>query len=108
MKQNFQLLNFFGKSENDIRAQVWCTHIAKLLMTVIRKLAQTNNAFSVVASLIRIHLLNSLDVIDLLLSAMREFQNNKRAPTSELRLKLVSKNRGWFKKNKNTRLKQFL
>lgn len=41
MKQNFQLYYFYGKNENAIRTQVWCTFIAQLLMTVIQKMAQT-------------------------------------------------------------------
>jgi hypothetical protein len=66
MKQNFQLHYFYGENENAIRTQVWCTLIAQLLMTVIQKMAQTKKAFSVVASLVRIHLISLLDVFELL------------------------------------------
>ena len=73
MKQNFQLHYFYGENENAIRTQVWCTLIAQLLMTVIQKMAQTKKAFSVVASLVRMHLISLLDVFELLRSTKREY-----------------------------------
>ncbi|MBP8959792.1 MAG: IS4 family transposase [Bacteroidales bacterium] len=62
MKQNFQLHYFYGENENAIYTQVWCTLIAQLLLTVIQKIAQAKKAFSVVASLVKIHLISLLDV----------------------------------------------
>lgn len=73
MKQNFQLHYFYGENENAIRTQVWCTLIAQLLLTVIQKMAQTKKAFSVIASLIRIHLISLLDVFELLRSCNRNY-----------------------------------
>lgn len=72
MKQNFQLSYFYGENENAIRTQVWCTLIAQLLLTVLQKKAKVKKAFSTVATLIRIHLVSLLDVIELI-------QNTKRA-----------------------------
>lgn len=72
MKQNFQLSYFYGENENAIRTQVWCTLIAQLLITVLQKKAAVKKAFSTVATLIRIHLVSLLDVIELI-------QNTKRA-----------------------------
>lgn len=89
MKQNFQLHYFYGESENAIRTQVWCTLIAQLLMTVIQKMAQTKKAFSVVASLIRIHLISLLDVFELLRSTKREYIKKRGSPSSELQLKMA-------------------
>ena len=66
MKQNFQLHYFYGENANAIYTQVWCTLIAQLLLTVLQKQAQTKKAFSVVASLIRIHLISLLNVYELL------------------------------------------
>ena len=80
MKQNFQLHYFYGENENAIRTQVWCTLIAQLLMTVIQKMAQTKKAFSVIASLIRIHLISLLDVFELLRSTNREYFKNTGSP----------------------------
>ena len=84
MKQNFQLHYFYGENENAIRTQVWCTLIAQLLMTVIQKMAQTKKAFSVVASLVRIHLISLLDVFELLRSTKREYVKKRGSPASEL------------------------
>lgn len=80
MKQNFQLHYFYGENENAIRTQVWCTLIAQLLLTVIQKMAQTKKAFSVVASLIRIHLISLLDVFELLRSTNRNYLKNTGPP----------------------------
>lgn len=80
MKQNFQLHFFYGETVNAIYTQVWCTLIAQLLMTVIQKMAQTKKAFSVVASLIRIHLISLLDVFELLRSTKRNYMKNQNAP----------------------------
>lgn len=89
MKQNFQLHYFYGENENAIRTQVWCTLIAQLLMTVIQKMAQTKKAFSVVASLIRIHLISLLDVFELLRSTKREYLKKRGSPSSELQIRMA-------------------
>jgi len=86
MKQNFQLHYFYGENENAIRTQVWCTLIAQLLMTVIQKKAQTKKAFSVVASLVRIHLISMLDLNELLRSSNRTFRKQTGDPPSQLQL----------------------
>lgn len=74
MKQNFQLHYFYGENENAIRTQVWCTLIAQLLLTVIQKKVGTKKAFSAIATLIRIHLISMLDVVELLKSTVREWR----------------------------------
>ncbi len=89
MKQNFQLHYFYGENENAIRTQVWCTLIAQLLMTVIQKMAQTKKAFSVVASLVRIHLISLLDVFELLRSTKREYVKKRGSPSLELQTRFV-------------------
>lgn len=89
MKQNFQLHYFYGENENAIRTQVWCTLIAQLLMTVIQKMAQTKKAFSVVASLVRIHLISLLNVFELLRSTKREYLKKTEFTASSLQIKLA-------------------
>lgn len=89
MKQNFQLHYFYGENETAIRTQVWCTLIAQLLMTVIQKMAQTKKAFSVVASLVRMHLISMLDVYELLRSTKREYLKKTEFTTSSLQTKLA-------------------
>ena len=89
MKQNFQLHYFYGENVNAIYTQVWCTLIAQLLLTVIQKMAQAKKAFSVVASLIRIHLISMLDVFELLRSTRRAYNRKiEPPPLHQLRLEL--------------------
>lgn len=80
MKQNFQLHYFYGESENAIYTQVWCTLIAQLLLTVVQKMAQAKKAFSVVASLVRLHLISMLDVFELLRGTKRAYQGTGPPP----------------------------
>ncbi len=89
MKQNFQLHYFYGENENAIRTQVWCTLIAQLLMTVIQKMANTQKAFSVVATLVRIHLISLLDVFELLRSTKRDYLNKRGSPDLYGQIKLI-------------------
>jgi len=89
MKQNFQLHYFYGENENAIRTQVWCTLIAQLLMTVIQKIAKTKKAFSVVASLVRIHLISMLDMVELLRSTNRSYKYEVGEPPDQLQLSLI-------------------
>jgi hypothetical protein len=91
MKQNFQLHYFYGENENAIRTQVWCTLIAQLLMTVIQKKAQTKKAFSVVAALVRMHLISMLDLKELLRSTNRSYQIARGSPTDKLQMILEFK-----------------
>jgi len=49
-------------------------------MTVIQKMAQTKKAFSVVASLVRMHLISLLDVFELLRSTKREHLKKQSSP----------------------------
>lgn len=84
MKQNFQLHYFYGENENAIYTQVWCTLIAQLLLTVIQKMAGVKKAFSVVASLVRIHLISMLDVFELLRSKKRTYRISKPPPAVQI------------------------
>jgi len=94
MKQNFQLHYFYGENENAIKTQVWCTLSAQLLLTVIQKLAQTKKAFSVVASLVRIHLISMLDVSDLLRSTKRDYHLARGSPDGSVQLALYDMKSG--------------
>ncbi len=89
MKQNFQFHYFYGENENAIRSQVWCTLIAQLLMTVIQKIAKTKKAFSVVASIVRIHLISMLDMVEMLRSTNRAYKVQVGEPPGQLQLKLI-------------------
>jgi len=91
MKQNFQLHYFYGENINAIYTQVWCTLIAQLLLTVIQKMAKVKKAFSVVASLVRIHLRSMLDLFDLLRSTNRHYRSKNESPPGEIQMKLAFK-----------------
>jgi hypothetical protein len=91
MKQNFQLHYFYGENVNAILTQVWCTLIAQLLLTVIQKIAMTKKAFSVVAALVRIHLISLLDVFELLRSTRRNFSVKDHPPNRVVQLKFALK-----------------
>ena len=84
MKQNFQLHYFYGENENAIYTQVRCTLIAQLLLTVTQKIAQAKKAFSVAASLVRIHLISNRDVNELLRSTKRSFKSKAIPPGLQL------------------------
>ena len=80
MKQNFQLHYFYGENINAIYTQVWCTLIAQLLLTVIQKISQAKKAFSVVAALVRLHLISMLDVYELLRNTARGYNKKLELP----------------------------
>lgn len=84
MKQNFQLHYFYGENETAIRTQVWCTLIAQLLLTVIQKKIGVKKAFSTIATLVRIHLISMLDVIELLKSNVRSWLKKTATPAPDL------------------------
>ena len=66
LKQNLQFSSFLGDNENAIRIQIWTNLIADLLLTLVRKGMKKRKAYSNVAALIRIHIMNYVKIIDLL------------------------------------------
>jgi len=77
LKQNFPLKYFYGESENAIKTQIWCTLIANLLITVLKLKSKTDKAFSNIVSIIRMHLLSYIDVLEFLkdtFTAWRRYQ----------------------------------
>lgn len=84
MKQNFQLHYFYGENETAIRTQVWCTLIAQLLLTVLQKKIGVKKAFSTVATLVRIHLISMLDVLELLQSSARAWRKKSATAAPDL------------------------
>jgi len=56
-------------------------------LTVVQKIAQTKKAFSIVASLVRIHLISMLDVFELLRGTKRDYRiKDKPPPVGQLSL----------------------
>ena len=64
IKQNFPLRYFWGESENAIKIQVYCVLIAQLLMVVIRKKAMTKKSFANMITVIRLHLMSYVNLLD--------------------------------------------
>jgi len=64
IKQNFNLHDFLGDSENAIRIQLWCTFIADLLIKIIKDKTAKKKQWSManLAGLIRLHLSTYIDL----------------------------------------------
>jgi hypothetical protein len=86
IKQNFQLKYFFGDTENAIKIQIWCTLIAHLLLSIIKKTSKTNKAFSTVITIIRLHLMSYVDLMSFLKNAMKAWQEKDKKPVLQLEL----------------------
>jgi hypothetical protein len=80
IKQNFPLRYFWGESENAIKMQVYCVLIAQLLMVVIRKKATTKKSFANMITVIRLHLMSYVNLLDFIkdtYKAWRKVHNNE-------------------------------
>ena len=91
MKQNFQLHYFYSETENGIKTQIWCTLIAQLLLMVLKARTKTKKAFSIVAALIRIHLVSNLDIYWLIENCSRTYvrkRKRNKSPAVQLSLEL--------------------
>lgn len=64
IKQNFPLRYFWGESPNAIKMQVYCVLIAQLLMVVIRKKAATKKSFANMITVIRLHLMSYVGLLE--------------------------------------------
>jgi hypothetical protein len=64
IKQNFPLRYFWGESSNAIKMQVYCVLIAQLLIVIIRKKAATKKSFANMITVIRLHLMSYVTLLD--------------------------------------------
>lgn len=63
LKQNFPLKYFLGDNQNVIEIQIWVSLIANMLLSIVQaKIKHRRWAFSNLVSLIRLHLMNYIDV----------------------------------------------
>lgn len=74
LKQNFPLKYFLGDNENAIKIQIWCTLIANLLFTVIRKGIKQKISFSNLVSFARQHLFSYHKLTDLIEKTEKEWR----------------------------------
>ena len=72
LKQNFPLKYFLGDNENAIKIQIWCTLIANLLFTIIKKNIKKPIAFSNLVSIARQHLFSYHKLNELIKKAENE------------------------------------
>lgn len=64
IKQNFPLQYFYGDNQNAIQIQIWCTLIALLLITIMKKQLTRPWSFSNLVSLLQKHLFTYVKFTD--------------------------------------------
>lgn len=91
LKQNFQLTNFLGDSQNAIKIQIWCALIADLLIKMVKERADKHRkchwSFANVAGLIRQHLGTYIDLLQFLINPEKALIGYKE-PKSDYQLTL--------------------
>lgn len=66
LKQNFPLTYFLGDNENAIQIQIWCALIGLLLLQVLYKENEATFAFSMLAAIVSIHLMNYTSITSII------------------------------------------
>ncbi|RXK87019.1 IS4 family transposase [Filimonas effusa] len=79
IKQNFPLRYFWGASPNAIKMQVYCVLIAQLLMVVIRKKAVTKKSFANMITVIRLHLMSYVALMEFIKDAYKAWRKTHNA-----------------------------
>ena len=87
LKQNMPLKYFLGDNQNAIRIQIWCALIADLLLNFIRKQVKRKWAFSTIASMVRLHLFNYLNLCAFLENPEKSRIVSDHRDISQLKLK---------------------
>ncbi|MBK6571462.1 MAG: IS4 family transposase [Saprospiraceae bacterium] len=77
LKQNYPLQYFLGDSENAITIQIWCALITDLLLNIIKRVLKRNWSYSNLRGMIRLHLMNYINLIDFLNSPEDSLNNYK-------------------------------
>jgi hypothetical protein len=79
IKQNFPLRYFWGNSTNAIKTQVYCVLIAQLLMVVIRKKAATKKSFANMITVIRLHLMSYVGLLEFIKDSYKAWRKTHNA-----------------------------
>lgn len=79
IKQNFPLRYFWGNSPNAIKMQVYCVLIAQLLMVVIRKKAATKKSFANMITVIRLHLMSYINLLEFIKDTYKAWRKTHNA-----------------------------
>ena len=82
IKQNFPLRYFWGNSTNAIKMQVYCVLIAQLLMVVIRKKAATKKSFANMITVIRLHLMSYVELLEFIKDTYKAWRKTHNASFS--------------------------
>ena len=69
-----------GDNENAIKIQIWCALIADLLLKYVRRHAKKNWAFANLVSMIRLHLMNYINLFKFLNNPEKTLQVMERKP----------------------------
>lgn len=80
IKQNFPLRYFWGESENAIKIQVYMVLMAQLLMVVIRKKSETKKSFANVITLIRLHLMSYVNLLEFIKDTFKTWRRANAPP----------------------------
>ena len=75
LKQNFPLKYFLGDNQNAIEIQIWVSMIANLLVTMMKKRVKRKWAFSNLVSLIRMHLMDYINIYKFLENPEKSWRN---------------------------------
>lgn len=89
LKQTYPLRNFLGESENAIKTQIWCALISDLLLKIIKNKIHKKWSFANLSAMVRLHLMNYLDLIQFLKNPEKSLINYEE-PRPELQLKLFN------------------
>ncbi len=87
LKQNFPLTYFFGDNANAIEIQIWCALIALLLLDVTHKAHNATMAFSILATIIRLHIMNYVDLSAIINAYKLKRRRYKKYPKTKLPIK---------------------
>ncbi len=80
LKQNFPLTYFYGDNTNAIEIQIWCALIALLLLQVVHKEQKSKMAFSILAAIVRLHLMNYVSLSSIIETYKAKRLRKKKEP----------------------------
>lgn len=84
LKQNFPLTYFFGDNSNAIEIQVWCALIALLLLDVTHKDHNSAMPFSILATIVRLHIMNYVAIAVIIESYKQKRKRVKKADRTKI------------------------
>lgn len=77
IKQNYPLRYFLGDNQNAIKIQIWCALIVDLLLKYIRKQVNRKWAFANLTSMIRLHLMTYINLMQFLNNPEKAIHANR-------------------------------